>query len=357
MSSTEPTQEPEDVVSIQLKQYPELMKHLELELCTIKLSGEHAILSAQKKVAVPTGGYEEHFANLLTTLPQKHRDAANRTVSSLEKASVAERNHFYGRAAEYMKRTEGVTIQNEVRQNNQVQSVFGISPQIPTGKIEPEPAKPPPPAHHYPDFRLMINEMVCEEESFPAFIGSDDMEIGGVAFELGNGTKAHPPRAKKVDFGEPTYEFDGGQKKHINRQFYSWSLAEGGHVWPKTFTAIITLCEKDSGNGWVSFVSKLADTAGDAIGNAVGDIASTVLGPIGELIGMAVGWLIKKIFGWLISLFEDYIYQPFIISKKFYGPKFLKDGKSEHLGHYWFRRDGHGQYYVTVYWELYDKKQ
>lgn len=106
-------------------------------------------------------------------------------------------------------------------------------------------------------------------------------------------------------------------------------------TWPKLFSAIITIAEKDS-EGFGKFLSDLwdvvdvavdgalaaaGDKSGAAIGAAIGGTAGTIIaGAIGAAVGALAIWIVSVIAGYIIQLFRDDIFMPQILQLKFASP-------------------------------------
>lgn len=199
--------------------------------------------------------------------------------------------------------------------------------------------------------KLNLKTVKCLDETNPEWGGKDNIAAGGVVSD----DRGVETKISEFHVGN----FDDGDVKNFNpvKVLKTYSL---DNVHPSTFTAFLTLAEKDSG-GFSDFIQELYDAikdeltviltalgaaAGAAIGAAIGgSVGTAVAGPIGTIIGVAAGLIIGALTGWIVSLLKDDVFEPQISgitidrSAPFTGP-------TQRLTY----RDFGGSYYMDVFW-------
>ncbi|MCD4735821.1 MAG: hypothetical protein K8R53_07230 [Bacteroidales bacterium] len=198
---------------------------------------------------------------------------------------------------------------------------------------------------------LKLKKVKCKDETDPDWLGKDEISMGGVAID----DKENEAVISEFKVGKFN---DGDSKSYSDHKLLKAFALD--NVNPSTFTAFLTLAEKDS-EGFSKFLQELYDAikaeiqiildglgaaAGAGIGAAIGGSVGTVLGgPIGTIIGVAAGLILEAIIRFLIEAFKDDIFEPNITAvilnrnSKFTGP-------TEKLVY----QDFGGKYYVWVYW-------
>jgi len=204
---------------------------------------------------------------------------------------------------------------------------------------------------HNPTLKLNLSQVRCIDETDPEWGGKDKISVGGVTVDDKN--------AQSIirEFVAGNFN-DGDVVNYRPDKVLKEFLLD--NINPSTFTAFITIAEKDNG-GFSDFLNKLYDAikanlakifaalgaaAGAAIGTAIGgSIGTAIAGPLGAIIGIVAGLILGALVGWIVSVLQDDVFEPVITSVTLNSNTPFR-GPNQTLSY----RDFGGQYALRVFW-------
>jgi len=204
-----------------------------------------------------------------------------------------------------------------------------------------------------------ITRIKCVDETDPHW-GRDEIALAGINIDENGDTK----RSSEHFVGK----FNGGnQRSYTPHKRFTWFNMQEQHgyrgaQWPKRYTVVPILAEKDNG-GLASFLHKLWGHVQGEVKKSIAKAVGAALSPyVGKAIGAAIGqiaaWAVNKLVGWLINLFKDDIFWPVSLACNIssYSGRFTVNGKwgstSSPLRRIHFKGYG-GHYYMEYYWQLF----
>lgn len=153
--------------------------------------------------------------------------------------------------------------------------------------------------------QLRVREIVCVAET--GALGErgeeeEEIAVGGVAIdEFGNVVKG-------AEIGLGSFRDKRRRVLDPPRVFSMFDVAGGGERWPKFYSALITLVDKNNG-GLPGFLSDLFKQVKgwltEVLGAAVGPVAGSVVPALVSVVAALVGSLIDELCGWVVDLCED----------------------------------------------------
>ncbi len=202
--------------------------------------------------------------------------------------------------------------------------------------------------------RLKLDKVYCMDETGTDFIGSDEIDLGGIAVDETGDTS-------KISAFRVSSDFDTGETKDFSpdKTLVQFGVVEGGENWPKVYRVTLTMAERDWGD-FPSWIGKLYEkvkgrlkeylsVAIAGVGGAIGGILGTLVGAVA---GWVVGWIVDNVIGWVQSLWEDDIIATHTFTLTHAGPRASFNGaaRSGALALVW--SGGTGKYRTHTYWEL-----
>jgi hypothetical protein len=193
------------------------------------------------------------------------------------------------------------------------------------------------------ELALRIHQVVCRDET--SEIGKDEIHLGGTSVD--ETMETHTVSSFKV----ASFHTGGVKKFSPPRRFTFFNVREGGARFPKAYTAVLILVEKDMGD-LAGFLDKLADEVRDQLKKELLK-AGAQEGPIGVLVALALGIVLDKVFEFLKGLWGDEIFTPQTLpislssaTHRFRGGKLSSEPRT-------LTYRGHGGKYEVVYdWVL-----
>jgi hypothetical protein len=197
--------------------------------------------------------------------------------------------------------------------------------------------------------RLRVHSVRCLDETSPEFLSDDDIYLTGTTVDE-NGDVATVAAFKVGDF-------DDGDVKSYDppHRFYGFRLTEGRDAWPKTYTAVVVLYEKDFGDvgGFMDkLVRKVRARAASAVAAAAPDLPGGAAGEAGAAVS---AWVVGKLADWVRDWLGDDHFAPATLAVRVRSlddrfPNGRTDSQNQTT-----RFRGHGGEYELVYdWLLVD---
>lgn len=176
----------------------------------------------------------------------------------------------------------------------------------------------------YQSVEFHVNALQCLNETGWGFFewgGSDCIHMGGTVINW-YGYQSHVA---------PFYagDFESGTISWLFRQFGPNMPFSSHDTWPKLFTAIVSIAEKDAVSTFDGFIAALVEVlqgalaaAAGALGEEIGAelgviIGGPAAGVIGAIIGAALGflfgWIVGELINWVINMFTDDIFCPQVV--------------------------------------------
>jgi hypothetical protein len=169
------------------------------------------------------------------------------------------------------------------------------------------------------NFRLHV--VKCVDETGPEGfwgerLGSDAIDIGGTSVSDKGVTK-------KIDPFRVSSNFDDGESVTYNpaRVLRSFPLDSN---YPKTFSVLLAMAEKDRSGGFWSYINKLFDAVKTQVLSILKKIADKISqtlaklfgGKLGQIISSIASMILSKIIDWLTGLFKNYddIFEPQVVT-------------------------------------------
>jgi hypothetical protein len=128
---------------------------------------------------------------------------------------------------------------------------------------------------------------------------------------------------KKIDPFRVSSNFDDGESVTYNpaRVLRSFPLDSN---YPKTFSVLLAMAEKDRSGGFWSYINKLFDAVKTQVLSILKKIADKISqtlaklfgGKLGQIISSIASMILSKIIDWLTGLFKNYddIFEPQVVT-------------------------------------------
>jgi hypothetical protein len=203
---------------------------------------------------------------------------------------------------------------------------------------------------------LQIKNVYCNDETggwwIEKFGGSDEIDMGGVAINDRGQSQVIP--AFRVGC------FDDGTNRVYNPAERCTVFALD-NTYPNFYTVFIGLTEKDYGNGFVSFLSRLHAAVKSEVASILAKIAARLASTLGGLLGGKVAEIIgalairilDAIIRWIKGWFGDDVFEPRIVALRLPNSTYDFPGAGNRSADQRVVFSGHsGTYTVYYYWEL-----
>lgn len=245
-------------------------------------------------------------------------DDIHETSDGFAFARNSNRYENLGELVEAAKTSEQVAAESDVCNHENICSIYGHR----SLKLDVE--EPPEKTTSWnfnfkPLNRLHLHlaEIKCiKETKDPIISPGNEISLGGVSVdETGDNRKI---KERKIAGGLRT----GYSQKlffgHLEWQSLEWFDISEGQYWPKTYSVMMAIAEKDSG-GFQAILNLLYSQIRQKVKEVVAKLVSTPLAPflglaIAGAIGKAVAWIVDKLFGWIIHFIGDDVFRPRTIS-------------------------------------------
>lgn len=195
-----------------------------------------------------------------------------------------------------------------------------------------------------------IHEVKCNDETGSPYwdenFGMDEIDMGATTIDAVGTTGTVPPfRVAKFN--------DGTVKKYAKPKVLETFDLTKGRDWPKGYTVLLSLAEKDKGGGFPDFINKIEEAAKAKLAALLGAWIGSSGGPVGALIGLAVGYVVGEIFDWLEGFLADDIFDPIVIVlNRHYAAEPLPGGAAESAKMAVIFSGHSGKYTVVYDWQL-----
>ncbi len=316
---------------------------------TVNVAAGKAVASTVEPAKFPLpkeqGSLEHLMRGRFQRLPQAAQAKAKANVMALVKSPMAQRQKQFGDLA-------GLDLSSTVPVEAQAAAApLPKAMMLPAGTLTARAgtaagaaaAAPAAAAAANKELALRIHRVTCRDET--SELGKDEIHLGGTSVDETADTKT--VSSFKVA------SFNTGDVKTFSppRRFTFFNVTEGGAKFPKSYSVVVILVEKDMGD-LAEFLDKLADKVRDQLKKELLK-AGANKGPIGVIVALALGFVLDKVFDFLKGLWGDEIFAPRTVSislpsatHRFPGGKL--DSPERTLTY-----SGHGGRYEVVYdWQL-----
>jgi len=206
--------------------------------------------------------------------------------------------------------------------------------------------------------KFQLKEVYCVDDT--SEWGDDEIAMGGTF------TDSQATSTKLNEFRVHNDFRTGVSKTYSPKILKSFAMPTGDY--PQTYSAFITLAEKDHG-GFSNFISELYESvkaevqviltalgaaAGASIGSSIGgSVGTAVGGPIGTIIGIAAGAIVGALIGALAAGLRDDVFIPQVASITLPTQGATFSNGSLTSPYYYLNFEGHGgEYRVKYRWKL-----
>ena len=213
--------------------------------------------------------------------------------------------------------------------------------------------------------QFRLHSVKCVDETGRTNVGSDEIDMGGVA------TNAAMLSTQFSKFRVHS-DFDSGETKSYSppKVVHTFDLLE--HAWwPKSYLVTMMLAEIDSGgfnDTLKELLLKVRDlvekelvkiataalgaAAGAALGAAFGSVLPVVGTALGVVIGALVGYVIGAVFDFLLELFEDDAFLPLAVPIDIASVHQRWSGRADSADWFYWVKGHRGHYEIRGDWAL-----
>lgn len=353
---------------------PKLAEICDAIVSSVKLGTEKAYASLEDpnryKLPEDENSIEQIMLSYLKAMPKKKQDHCCEKAVEMSKKSIHARVAQYGELARRVAADDPTPIEHKLAEHcaacdislskQHLESLAGNAFDKAI-KRTPQFTIPPIRDDFFPQsssdaMQFRIHQVKCVDETgnnWLAELGSDEISVSGVVYDA---------TGKKTELREHRLgNYDDGTTRNFSNPLEilpsALDLRAGGNQWPKEYTVILALIEKDSGGAykilkklWDKIDGKVIEMVSAATGLAVGTAIGTAAIPgLGSLIGMAAGYAIGISINWLIEAFQDDVFVPLTTTIKVPSINHLWPGNRSDSPNRQMVFKGHNAEYVLTY--------